>query len=92
MFLWKMSSKSVTQTDFLVSPGPLLWWGKNATSHEVISTYFHLVRTCVAEKISDFENASIIERQRKISVPKSLLSQSSLNIKGGKQPSFIYMV
>lgn len=51
-----------------------------------------MVGTCLAEKISDFENAGTTERQRKISVPKSLLPQSPLNIKGKKSqiPSFIW--
>lgn len=86
MFLWKMSTKSISQTDFLATLGSLSWWGKNAVLPEAICTYFHLVGTCVAKKISYSENAGITETPWKIS-PTSLQSQSSLNIKGAVKQS-----
>lgn len=45
-----MSSKIVSQTDYVAAPGPLILGGKNATLHEVMCTYFHLMGTCAAEK------------------------------------------
>jgi len=58
---------------------------------KAICTYFHLAGTCVAESISDSENAGIIERQRKISVPKKFAITVIIKYQEGKKQNQLHL-
>lgn len=80
MFLWKMSSKSIAQTDFLATRGVFCCGVKMLLCLKLRALIFiSWEHFCSRKKKSDSENASITERQWKIPVATSLLSQSSLN-------------